>query len=491
MRSILATCLAALALAASACAQAALPAPIPATGQELVPAPGGSVRSFDLTAAPAKLELRPGVVVSAWAYNGVVPGPVLRVVDGDLVRVQLRNHLPVGTTIHWHGLSVPNGQDGVAGLTQDPLPPGASATYSFIARGAGTFWYHSHQRGSYQLDRGLYGVLIVEPRGESVGADHVVVYDEWSLGLERPSPPPPADPDMSAYVTVSVNGRSGDAIAPIRFPTGQIVRLRLLNAGYLVHFVRIEKSVVTVVAFDGHEVHGGRPTTDVLPLGPGERIDVELGAMDHATWVALQDPFPPSDDALIAVAPDGAPVPAFAPSAIRPVLDIYAYGAKAGSSPWPAGGVPTRSFTLTLSEMSRAGGTLPGGMPGMEMGDVSYQINGAEFPNTPILDVEIGDLVAITFINAGREDHPMHLHGHSFQVLERGGPAVQGLLVKDTIVVRPGRSVTVGFRADNPGWWMIHCHQLHHAAGGMMLLLRYQGSVRLAEMGGPYQSAPD
>jgi len=482
-----------LAIAAATCnSQPAMRPPVPASGGELSPAPGGSVRSFDLTAAPAKVELKPGLVVSAWAYNGVVPGPVLRVFDGDLVRVTLRNHLSVGTTIHWHGLAVPNGQDGVAGVTQDPVPPGASATYSFVARGAGTFWYHSHQRGSYQLDRGLYGVLIVEPRGKAVGVDHVVVYDEWPIGLEMPSPPPASDPAMSAYVTVSVNGRSGDAIAPIRFASGQTVRLRLLNAGYLVHFVRVEDTAVTVVAFDGHEVRGGRPTTDVLPLGPGERIDVELAANGQATWLALQDPFPPSGDALLAVAPEGAPVPAFTPSGIRPVLDIFTYGAQASASPWPkGGGVPTRTFTLTLSEISRTRAALPSPMPGMEMGDVSYQINGAAFPDTPVLEVSLGDLVTIKFVNAGRQDHPMHLHGHAFQVLERDGMAVKGLLVKDTIVVRPGSSITVGFLADNPGWWMIHCHQLHHAAGGMMLLLRYQGSLRLAQLGGPYQSTPD
>lgn len=496
MRSTLLACGAALALAGAACSAATVPPALPPTGQELTPAPGGVERTFDLTAAPSRIELRPGLAVQAWAYNGTVPGPVIRVEEGDLVRVRLHNHLSVGTTIHWHGLAVPNGQDGVAGVTQDPVQPGGSATYSFVAKGAGTYWYHSHQQSSYQVDRGLYGLFIVDPRGHRTddAHDHLLVYDEWPLGLERPSPPPAGDPAMSAYVTVSINGKTGEAIPPIHFTPGQTVRLRLLNAGYLVHFVRIQETPVTVVAFDGHEVSGGRATMDALPMGPGERLDVQFVAPTRAIWVELQDPFPPSADAALALTPAGTSAPsrpASTAAQVRPVLDIFTYGAHAGASPWPHGGTATRSFTLRLSEVSRTQRHGFSPMPGMEMGDVLYEVNGAIFPDTGTLDVSQGDLVTITFVNVGRQDHPMHLHGHPFELLERNGVVVPGVIVKDTVIVRSGSSVTVGFLADNPGWWMIHCHQLHHAAGGMMLLLRYLGSPRLAQIGGPYESAPD
>ena len=496
VRTTLVVCGAVLALGAVACNAATMSPALPPTGQELTPAPGGGVRTFDLTAAPSRIELRPGLAVQAWAYNGTVPGPLLRVEEGDLVRVHLHNRLAVGTTIHWHGLAVPNGQDGVAGLTQDPVPPGGSATYSFVAKGAGTYWYHSHQKASYQVDRGLYGLFIVDPRGRRVddANDRLLVYDEWPIGLEMPSPPPAADPAMSAYVTVSINGKTGDAIEPIRFTTGQTIRLRLLNAGYLVHFVRIQDTLVTVVAFDGHEVSGGRATMDALPLGPGERLDVEFVAPARAIWVELQDPFPPSADAALALTPEGTlapPRPAFTAAHTRSVLDIFTYGGQAQSSPWPKAGTATRSFTLRLSEVSRTPSPGVSPMPGMELVDVLYEVNGAVFPDTGTLDVSQGDLVTITLVNAGRQDHPMHLHGHAFQVLQRNGVVVPGVIVKDTVVVRPATSVTIGFLADNPGWWMIHCHQLHHAAGGMMVLLRYLGSPRLAQMGGPFESAPD
>jgi FtsP/CotA-like multicopper oxidase with cupredoxin domain len=485
-----------LALAGAACTNAATPAAQGPSGPDFVAAPGGTVRTFDLTAAPARIELRPGLTVQAWAYNGTVPGPVIRVDEGDLVRVRLHNHLTVATTIHWHGLAVPNGQDGVAGVTQDPVPPGGSVTYSFVAKGVGTYWYHSHQRGSYQIDRGLYGLFIVEPRGRQVDHrnDQFLVYDEWPIGLEMPSPPPAGDPAMSAYVTVSINGKTGDAIEPIHITPGTTIQLRLLNAGYLVHFVRIQDIPVTVVAFDGHAVVGGPATLDALPLGPGERLDVEFAAPERATRVALQDPFPPSTDAVITLEPDGGPPPGAptpASSQFMPVLDFFTYGARAAVSPWPVRGTATRAFTLRLSEVSLTPGSSVAPMPGMEMGDVHYEINGAVFPDTGTLAVSQGDLVAIAFVNDGRQDHPMHLHGHAFQLLERNGITVTGVIVKDTVVVRPGSSVTVGFLADNPGWWMIHCHQLHHAAGGMMVLLRYLGSPRLAQIGGPFQSAPD
>ena len=488
-------CALVLTIAVAACTGSTIPTAQAPTGQQTAPAPGGSVRTFELTAAPTRIELQPGLTASVWAFNGTVPGPLIRVRQGDLIVVHLRNRLPVGTTIHWHGLAVPNGEDGVAGVTQDPVPSGRSATYAFVARTAGTYWYHSHQRGAEQVDRGLYGLLVIDPgrAAPDSQADRFLVYDEWPLGLEMPSPPADGGAAMSAYVTVSVNGKSGPAIEPINVIPGSRVRLRMLNAGYLVHFVRLDGVTVRVVAFDGHEVSGGRLTSDALPLGPGERMDVEFTAPQRGFWISLQEGFPPSAGAAVEVEADGR-ARAQGPPAdgdIRPVLDIFAYGARAADSPWPQGAVATRAFTLTLTEVARGPGSTAASMPGMEMGDVLYEINGQAFPATDPLEVSATDRVAITFINRGRMDHSMHLHGHAFQLLERDRNAVPGVIVKDTVVVRPGVSVTVGFVADNPGWWMVHCHELHHSAGGMMALLHYTGAPRLSSLGGPYQAAPD
>jgi len=415
---------------------------------------------------------------------------------GDLVRVHLRNRLPVGTTIHWHGIELPNGQDGVAGITQDAVPPGTTAVYSFRVMQAGTYWYHSHQESSVQQDRGLYGALVVQPREPSpVGLDRTLIYDEWPLGLEAAKLPVQSDIAMRSYVTTTVNGRTGSSIAPIATTPGETVRLRLVNAGYQVHYV--ESPVpVTITGLDGHELTGAPPITAAIPLGPAERVDLLFIAPAQPFSLRLVGAFPPDELAAQTIGPVGAVGPAI-PEPVHhqalDLLDLIAGPAVAGDDPWPDGTHATKNFTMTLSETSVGSGSgVMGLMPGMSgMDGVSYRIDGKTFPSTPVLRVTRGDLVEITFQNQGADQHWMHVHGHFFRVLLRDGAPLPGRLLKDTVSVLPGHSVTIAFRADNPGWWMIHCHQLLHAAGGMMALLAYDGSARLAQMGGPFSNAPD
>jgi FtsP/CotA-like multicopper oxidase with cupredoxin domain len=465
--------------------------PIGPSGSARGPAPGGQVRHYALTAEAATIELKPGLRVPAWTYNGTVPGPELRVQVGDLVVVTLHNRLPEGTTIHWHGLALPNGQDGVAGITQDPVPPGASATYSFIAPEAGTYWYHSHDDSARQVDRGLYGALVIEPRQETLAAadDVTLVYDDWPLALEVSPTPPPNDFAWVSFVTYTVNGKTGAAIQPLRLTPGRPARLRLVNAGSMRHFLHFEGTSVRIVALDGHEVSGGPPTDLALPLGPGERVDVELTAANHPIWLVLLDALPPAADVPVPILAPGIGVPELpAPKSVPPVpvLDLlFDYPVRALSSMWPVGGVPDVTFTLRLSVVLDPHQTSP------SLDGQLYEINGRTFPDTGTLDVRLGQLVEITFVNTSGVDHPMHLHGDAFQVLAIDGRPLTEVIVKDTVVVEPHRSVTVGFRADNPGWWMVHCHELYHSRGGMMTLLRYVGVGRLAELGGPYHGRPD
>lgn len=473
-------------------AQAILP-----SGQAQLPEPGGSVRTFQLTAAPATLELKVGLRVPVWAYNGTVPGPELRVKVGDLVRVQLTNNLPAGTTIHWHGLVVPNGQDGVAGVTQDVTRSGGTATYAFVATTAGTYWYHPHQDSAAQEDRGLYGALIVDPR-DGIPAptlDQTLIYDEWSLGSAQATPPPGDDATMVSYGTYSVNGRTGDGIQPIRFRPGTTVRLRFINAGFLTHYIHVHGVPFRIVAADGHELMGGPPTEHAVAIGAGERIDVEFTAPSGAVWVQAHDPSVPAAQIGVYLLPIGAPMPAQMPgqneSISGQVLDVLNYAARAEAPVRPAGGKATKSFTLTLNETMSAMPNPRFGMPGMAGMGTQYLINGVSFPNTQQLEVARGDLVSLTIVNRGRLEHPMHLHGGAFQVLAFNGQPVAGQLVKDTVLVDPGESITIGFRADNPGWWMLHCHELHHAAGGMDTLLYYSGIGRLAKLGGSYGNSPE
>ncbi len=483
------------AAALSACAASPGPAIGPSGGTD-TPAPGATVRDYTLTAAATSLELKPGLSVNAWTFNGTSPGPQLGATVGDVVRVRLRNRLAVGTTIHWHGIDLPNGQDGVAGITQDAVPPGGTALYSFRVTQAGTYWYHSHQESSVQQDRGLYGALVVLPReSSSVGLDRTLIYDEWPLGLEAANLPVQADIAMRSYVTTTVNGRTGSSVAPIATIPGETVRLRLVNAGYQVHYV--ESPVpVTIAALDGHELTGGPQITAAIPLGPAERVDLLFIAPAQPFSLRLVGAFPPDEQAAQPIGPAEASGPAIPEPAhhhLFDLLDLVAHPAVATDDPWPDGTQAARNFTMTLSETpAGSGSSVMGPMPGMSgMDGVSYRIDGKTFPSTPVLRVTRGDLVEITFQNQSADQHWMHVHGHFFRVLLRDGAPLPGRLLKDTVSVLPGHSVTIAFRADNPGWWMIHCHQLLHAAGGMMALLAYDGAPRLAHIGGPFSNSPD
>ena len=470
--------------------------PISPSGQATAPAAGGTVRNFDLTAAPFTLTLKPGYEVPVWSYNGSVPGPELRVTTGDLVRVTFHNQLPVATTIHWHGIPLPNGQDGVPGVTQDPVLAGQTVTYAFVAPGPGTYWYHPHQNSADQLDKGLYGVLVVEPRNaDAITAfDKALVYDEWPFGTTQPAAPPGDDVSMTRYGLYSVNGKTGSAIQALRFDPGRLVRLRLVNVGYLTHYLHIHGTPVIITGFDGSEVTGGAPTEGVLTLAAGERLEVEFTAPNAVVWIQAHDPTPPAKEIPVVLLPAGMTVPAILPDADAPisgqVLDIYAYGASAAHSPWPAGATPNKTFKLRLAELMGHARSDPGAMSGMNGMQTAFGIDDKQFPDTGNLAVRQGDRVQITFINDGKYEHPMHLHGQSFQLLARNGQPLPGVLVKDTVDVLPGQSITVGFVADNPGWWMLHCHELHHAAGGMGILLDYAGAKRLASLGGPFGASP-
>jgi FtsP/CotA-like multicopper oxidase with cupredoxin domain len=300
-----------LALVATAAVLPLVPghAAVPAVAGRGVATPSAPVtRAFTLVAEPGTLTIRRGHTVSVWTYNGSVPGPVIRVVQGALVRVTLVNHLPEATTIHWHGLIAPNRNDGVAGVTQDAVLPGHSYMYSFVARDPGTYWYHPHQNSAAQVDKGLYGALVVLPRQttERPAIDRTLLLEDWPLaqpsapgmggmpgmnmgsgaaasGTPASVKPYVADPSMGAYHTFTVNGRAYPDTAPIQAPPGALVRLRLVNAGYLTHVLHLHGARYRLVATDGSAVHDPQWTGDLLPIGAGQRMDIEF-RMPRGAW---------------------------------------------------------------------------------------------------------------------------------------------------------------------------------------------------------------
>lgn len=265
-------------------------------GQLKGSASDNEVKEFHLTAEETEVELQPGLKVKAWTYNGTMPGPEIRVKVGDRVRVVLTNHLPTATTIHWHGVDVPNDMDGPAGLSQAPVEPGESFTYEFTATPAGTRWYHTHTDVSSQILLGLYGAFVVEPKEEQpLDRDYTYILTEWDAELTPDvalgkAPRGPRDQTLRGGEYGAdyflMNGKMNDAIPPIVVNEGDLVRIRLINAGNVPHPFHTHGHSFKIVATDGNPVpEVAQLTKDTVLVAPGERYDIEFVANNPGVWM--------------------------------------------------------------------------------------------------------------------------------------------------------------------------------------------------------------
>ena len=244
-------------------------------------------RSFTLVAKAATWPVASSSSIPAYAYNGTVPGPELRVTAGDHVRVTLVNELPEATTIHWHGIPVPNGMDGVPGVSAPVVPPGGTFAYEFKAPDPGTYWYHPHADAAVQIARGLYGLLIVDPSPDiERGYDRevsLVIGEAGAMGVGMGM----AGRGMSAGAMTDIlliNGKTGPAIPRFRFRLGEQVLFRMVNTGNMVHPMHIHGLHWTVIATDGFAVPAPY-RKDTLPINAGERYDALLVADNPGTWM--------------------------------------------------------------------------------------------------------------------------------------------------------------------------------------------------------------
>ena len=435
---------------------------------------GERVDSFTLTAGVTRIAGK-----EVWAYNGTVPGPVLRVTQGDMVRVTLVNHLPAATSIHWHGIRVPNAEDGVAGITQNAILPGMAYTYDFVANDTGTFWYHSHQDTTKQLPRGLFGALVVEPRagGKTVerdyallihivpGSDSVAVNGSPRLRLDAN----PGD---------TVRLRLINAIPAIGFgPTGQVQMPVLVGAPYV------------ITALDGHDLN--RPQElgpERIPLVMGQRADLvfKMPAGGAVRLVGLKgpEPFLPFGprQSTASVTVGAGPEPAGVDTTSLPRFDLTGYG------------LPTQDAVLDAPRFDVTRQVVLAGGPMFRNGsfDFADTFNGQASPFIQPIRVRSGDLVRLHIVNKTEESHPIHIHGHIFSVLAKNGRPITGSPVHlDAILVGPGETWDVGFVADNPGIWMLHCHVLMHAAGGMSMTINYEGISTPFTMGSRSGNVPE
>ena len=431
------------------------------------------VREFTLVAREAAIETSPGRSRLTWTYDGRVPGPEIRVREGERIRVTLRNELPAPTSIHWHGVPVPNAMDGVAGITQPPVAPGDSFTYDFEASPAGTYFYHSHT--GLQLDRGLYGPLVVEPREDPEPAadrEYVLVLDDWLdmtpeqafAELQQRSPMRGGmmgGSDDPLYVAHLLNGRTSELAAPLTVARGERVRLRLINAASATTFrVGVAGHQVTVTHADGQRV---RPiVVDTLAIGVGERYDVEFAAGNPGVWPLLAGSI---DSPLVSVVVPLAYERTL--DSLRPVT-VWPTELLRGRALRYLDLVPVEGVATPAPGFAQ---TIPITLGTTMMAGYLWTINGQAYPNADPIGVDSGARVRLRVTNATMMRHPLHLHGHFFTVRlpgQTGGPT------KDTVLVDPMATLDLDFLTDNPGRWFFHCHHLYHMEAGMARILEYR-----------------
>ena len=256
-------------------------------GQPLAPRVENGVKIFNLTARPVRWHILNDVTVTAWTYNGTVPGPMIRVTEGDKVRVLIKNELPEATAIHWHGIPVPNAMDGVPPFTQKEIKPGETFTYEFVAPPAGSFMYHSHVETDKQIMIGLYAPLIVEPKGgqKLADVDATWMLSEWRVGEDGETYP--AMPMTGAEPNFfTINGKAFPQSPTIEVKKGQKVRIRFAGIGQFTHPMHLHGMNFKIAAYDGVPVpEGAQVTRNTLPLNPGEVVDIEFVAENPGTWV--------------------------------------------------------------------------------------------------------------------------------------------------------------------------------------------------------------
>ena len=449
------------------------------------PAGAATTREISLRAAPGRTRLvpEPHGKTPAWCYNGTVPGPEIRVRQGERLRVTVENALAEETTVHWHGLRVPNAMDGVPHLTQRPIGVGETFHYEFDAVDAGTFWYHPHQRSFEQVGRGLYGPLIIE-EAEPLRVDREVtwVLDDWRLTQSAEISEDFGNRhDMShggrVGNTATINGRAPDEFAVRR---GERVRLRLVNAANARIFgLDFQDHAPTVIALDGQPVTPHEPAGGLVVLGPAMRADLilDMTAEPGSRAQVIDRFYQDLEYRLIDLAYDDAPLRDSAPNW------SVALPANPLPEPDPAtvrrheivfnGGMMGDMVMREMGGSMGEGGS--SGMMGMMHGDGIWFINGKAAEGhvlDPMLTLERDRSHVIAMTNATAWHHPIHLHGHSFRVISRNGAPTIHREWQDTVLMAPRERVEITFVADNPGDWMFHCHILEHQAGGMMGVIR-------------------
>jgi FtsP/CotA-like multicopper oxidase with cupredoxin domain len=446
--------------------------------------PKDDVVEVDLEARVADVEIAPGHVLSMWTYNGQLPGPRIEAHVGDTVRVHFKNSLPEETTIHWHGVRVPNDMDGVP-MMDDAIQPGSEFTYEFKVPDSGTFWYHPHVRSAEQVERGLYGAFVVRGDDEpEVTSEHTVVLDDVYVDDDwMPMDFDSMDDMMGRQGNVLL--ANGHAHPQMTLDAGGLHRFRFINSATARYFrlALPEHSLVQIGADGGLFT---RPATQKeLLLVPGQRADVlvQLTADEKGTleWQDLDYDRGHHSGALgtsaIFDSKIGSPSDAKAPKLPSSLRSIAALGDASVSRRFEL----NEKMVMMPGTGTAAGGHMHGGHMSsgltatdtsgsdttMQMMMMEFSINGEVYPDVTPVKAKLGDIEEWSVVNKTDMDHPFHVHGFRFQVVGSDGNPIPAW--RDTVNVPANATIRIRLKLeDHPGMWMFHCHILEHAEGGMM-----------------------
>jgi FtsP/CotA-like multicopper oxidase with cupredoxin domain len=414
------------------------------------PDPGRSVVEIDLEACEFDWTFAPGKTLRAWGYNGRVPGPTIEARAGDVLEIGFTNRLPEATNIHWHGLRVPAAMDGTE-MVQWPVKPGEQFKYRFRVPDAGTFWYHPHSNETVQLEKGLYGALIVRGADEPVlDRERILILDD--LRLDK-------DGQIATFggLIERHDGREGDvrlvngqAEPVLTIPAGQVERWRVINSSSA-RYIRLSIGGIPfrILGTDGGLIEAPVQVADVL-LATADRVDLAIGPFTEGQELAVEAlPYfrrtirkrKTERFATLRVGP-AQPSIAVIPERLRTISPLA-----------PASATPTRTVKLGIKMSLRHG--------------VDFVINKEQHHRDK--PVKAGELQVWDVVNTTLMDHPFHLHGFFFQVLAINGEPPPWRSWEDVVNIPPRATARIAWLPDNrPGSWMYHCHILEHHASGMM-----------------------
>ena len=416
---------------------------------------------FTLRIQPVTVELTPKHHVKTMGYNGASPGPLIRVPEGKTISIDVFNETNAEEIVHWHGLHIPSNVDGAMEEGSPLIPPHSSLRYNFTATPSGTRWYHTHVAAGRNLNRGLYtgqfGFFCIEPRQEPGNYDA-----EFFLALKDWDPYWTAQMSDSldvAYQRLSINDRSLGFAEPLRVKEGQRILLRLLNASATqLHRVALPGHLFRVVALDGNPVATPQQV-EVLELGPAERVDAMVTMNAPGVWIlgAIDDH---TRDAGMGI--------------------VVEYAGQTGTPVWRTPGRALWNYTAFGTQGGAVSAESAVRVPLVfRQKFVSshwqdhWTINGKQYPHTDPIEVTQGGTYRLIFDNQSTEAHPIHLHRHTFELVNVGGAETRGVR-KDVVMVGANSQVQVEVVANNPGPTLFHCHNQMHMDFGFMTMLRYR-----------------